>query len=143
MNLSGFRQAIYTRLAGYAPFASQVVAITDEPDQAPQPEKLTDFPYVVISDVSVQAWDTKSSDGARHLVQVSVFTRPTGSASATEAAKAIAQSAYDALHNYALPISGSNTVVCQFADSPGTMTDRDGVTRHHPMTFRVLYDDGT
>ena len=143
MNFAAVSHAVRARLAGDATLSALVNYIGYDKPQDTRPESLTPFPYCVIEDVVGLAWDTKTSDGGQQLVQVTTYARPTTTRSAVDLADAAAQAAYDALHDFDIVISGSNTVNCLFTESPGNIQDPDGVTRYRPMTFRITYDDGT
>ena len=140
MNLDGVSTAIRARLAGFTALSSAVQYIGYDKPQDDAPEDITAFPFCVIEDVTARRWDDKTSEGGNHLVQVTTFCRPTASKSAIQLAKETAQAAYDALHKFDLVVSGSNVIICLFEESPGLITDPDGVTRYQPMTFRVIYD---
>lgn len=143
MNIEGVRNAIYMRLAGFSALNAITNSIGYEKPQDDEPESLMPFPYTIIEDVSGQPWDTKTSDGGEQLIQVTTYCRPTASKSAVGLANETAQAAYDALHKFDLVISGSNTVNCLFDSDGGNTPDPDGQTRYRPMTFRVVYDDGS
>jgi hypothetical protein len=143
MNLAGVAQAVRARLVGDATFTALVNYVGYDKPQDTQPESLTPFPYCIIEDVTATRWDTKTSDGAEQLVQITTFCRPTATRSAVDLANAAAQRVYDLLHDFDLVVSGSNVVNCLFEESPGNIPDPDGFTRYRPMTFRVQYNDGT
>lgn len=143
MNLAGVAQAVRARLVGDATFTALVNYVGYHKPQDTQPESMTPFPYCIIEDVTTTAWDTKTSDGAEQLIQITTFARPTATRSAVDLANAAAQRVYDLLHDFDLVVSGSNVVNCLFEESPGNIPDPDGFTRYRPMTFRITYDDGT
>jgi hypothetical protein len=145
MNFEAISKAVRARLANFTALTSISPTVTYEKSQDDTPE--SDLPYTVIEDVVSRQWDTKTSEGGEQLIQVTTYCRSRytlakGFVSATQLANQSAQAIYDALHNFNLSVSGSNVVICQFTESPGLITDPDGVTRYRPMTFRVVYDGG-
>lgn len=139
MKFQAVAEAIYARLNGYTALTEQVTSVGYQRTQDAEPEDETQFPFVVIDDVSQRAWDTKTANGGNQLVQVTAFARPTTDKSAMTVANEVAQSVYDALHDYSLTVSGVSVVNCLFEESPGNIADPDGVTRFKPLTFRVTY----
>jgi pterin-4a-carbinolamine dehydratase len=152
MNFAGVSKAIIARLSNYGPLMCISHVVTYEKMQDTNPatvggdpnlfESDAAIPYTVVEDVASNPWDTKTSDGGDQLIQVTTYCRPKDFNSATDLANQTAQAAYDALHKFDLVVSGSNVVNCLFEESPGLITDPDGVTRYRPMTFRVVYDGG-
>lgn len=124
------QQGLRTRLAGYSGLSSLVG--TRVYDHVPQDAA---FPFVVIGDDTMIPFDTHSTIGGEHTVQVHTWSRYRGNAET----KQIQSQIYNALHRYALTVSGGTMVDCQ-CEYAETFLDADGLTMHGVTRFRVLVD---
>lgn len=108
-------------------------------DHVPQPNDSGDnalFPYVVIGDDDLSAWDTDTSQGFDGDLTIHVWSRQKGRAET----KALQQQIYDALHRFDLSVSGADTITLDQSLAT-TMMDPDGITRHGVQRFRLLIDN--
>lgn len=123
------QQALFSRLDGYSGLKAIVSAIYDNVSQG------ATLPYVVIGDDTLIPFDTHSTIGGEHTVTIHSWSGYQGRSEI----KRIQSQVYDALHRYALTVSGAVTVTCEqeFAE---TFVDADGLTRHGVQRFRVMLD---
>lgn len=98
-----------------------------------------DFPYVVIGDVDSEAFDADDRLGRDTFVALHVWDRADRGKKGTQA---IVSAIYDALHRYALSVSGRNTVDCLWDGLSEVMLDPDGLTYHGVIRFRVTTTTG-
>lgn len=131
MKSFALQTALMTRLAAYSALTALVsTRIYDRvPDQAGT------FPYVVIGEDTVAAWDAHDTVGAEHTVTIHSWSDYRG----MKETKQIQEALHGALHRYALPVTGATTVNCAFEFSEAFL-DPDGIRRHGVMRLRVTLD---
>lgn len=130
---TALQQAIYDTLsndAGVMALATAVYDYVPQPDDAGDPAK---FPYVVIGDDTLNAWDTDTTTGADATITVHTWSRFKG----RKEVKAIQGAIYAALNRATLPTTGYSFVTCHLVNSD-SFVDSDGITQHGVQTFRVL-----
>ena len=72
-----------------------------------------DYPYIVISQVTMTPDDTKSTQGREILWDVRCYTEATGTKATVES---IAEQVRSLLHRYALVITGYTTIVAEVSN---------------------------
>lgn len=90
------------------------------------------FPYIVIGNDTVRAWDTDDTKGANATVTIHVWSRAAG----FKECKTIMGEVYDLLNRGMLSKSGYQIVDSLFEFSE-TMLDSDGETRHGVARYRI------
>lgn len=135
------QSAIYTRLSGFtaltALLARSGAAIYDYVPQE-LADTTSEFPYLVIGDIEAGEFDADDRLGHDTTVTIHVFSRYLGK---KECADIMAQ-VYEALHRYALPVTGFSLVDCHWDGLSDIMMDPDGQTRHGVQRFRVIVTRG-
>jgi hypothetical protein len=91
------------------------------------------FPYVTLGDISARDYDTRDRDGFEQIVILHVWSRARG----RKELKTIMQAVYDTLHHASLTLTGADFVSCRF-QSAVTQQERDGLTLHGVMRFRII-----
>lgn len=129
------QKAIYEKLAESAELIAKKIPVYDD---VPQPKDSGDscnFPYVVVGDDSVKAWDTDTENGADAVITIHTWSRYLGK----KEIKELQGYVYSALHNADLLIPNYVSVVCAFQGSD-SFVDADGKTRHGVQTFSMLIE---
>lgn len=132
--------AVYARLRTYAPLTAMLAPHADPQvggaaiyDDVPQGAA---FPYVTIGEDTLVEWDTDTELGAEATITLHTWSRQRGRAET----KALQGHIYDALHRYALPVTGMHLIECKWEMSESFL-DPDGHTRHGVMRFRLVLQD--
>ncbi len=99
-------------------------------DHTPQNQA---YPYVVIGDDNVQAFDTKTFNGFEVSVVIHTWSQKPG----REEIKTMQGAIYNALHTENIEVEGYNNVYCLFEFSESLLED-DGLTRHGIQRFNVI-----
>ena len=128
--------AVYQRLTGYAPLMAVIQGVYDNVPQPDDSGSAADFPYVTIGDDSVVEWCDDTKSGADILVNIHTWSRARG----RKETKIIQGHIFDALHRYALSVSGYHNVGIDF-ESDQSFMDVDGFTRHGVSVFRIIIDE--
>ena len=104
--------------------------VYDDVPYLPEGMPRENFPYIVIGDDSLTAWDTDETLGTQIEVELHVWSRSAG----FKEAKTIMGEIYTLLHMETLTATGYKIVdsLCTFSDA---MRDPDGETRHGVMRF--------
>ena len=142
MRTGALQAALYAKLTGSAALMGALSStwgfnpVFDHVPQVPDPQNNNYFPYITISQVTANQWDTDSSFGASGILQIDVWSRARGLLQARD----IGQQIYDLLHYQPLTITGA-THVWTDVESVEGFTDPDGLTRRALITARVVYDD--
>jgi len=123
------RQTLYATLSGDAGVTALVPAARIF-DHVPQ---TSDYPYLVIGEMTLAEFDSKNSDGAELTVTLHVWSQYRG----LKECERIMAAVVDALDSQALSIAGHALVLCRFEFSE-TMLDPDGLTRHGVQRFRIV-----
>jgi hypothetical protein len=134
MSYVEIQRSIYERLTSYAPLVG--VPIHDHVPQPDEPEaEAFVFPYVTIGEDISDSWDTDTETGFESVLMIHVWSRHKGRLEA----KGIMSNIRDALHRYALPVTGLNVLLldCESAN----MHRNDDGTYHGEMTFRLLAEE--
>jgi|AntRauTorckE6833_2_1112554.scaffolds.fasta_scaffold02006_9 hypothetical protein len=129
------QEAIFQNLSGDAPLLALVNGIYDyvpQPNDAGSP---ANFPYVVVGDDSLNAWDTDTTTGADSSIVIHSWSRYKGK----KEIKQIQGAVYAALNRATLSIDGYSFVTCDLLTSD-SFIDSDGITQHSTQTFRVLFN---
>lgn len=129
------QKAVYGVLNGDTALQALVTGVYDfvpQPDDAGTP---VNFPYVVIGEDTLNAWDTDSTTGADASITVHTWSRYKG----RKELKAIQGAVYAALNRATLAIAGYSFVTCDLLTSD-SVTESDGKTQHGVQTFRVLFN---
>jgi hypothetical protein len=123
--------AIYQALS-----AALAVPVYDEVPQEATPDD-GDFPFVVVGDDTLSAWDDDLKNGFQATVTIHAFSRYRGRKEIKDLQGAI----YDALHrNDTLAIGSFGTAGLSFLTS-STILESDGITRHGIQSFEVFFSD--
>ena len=111
-------------------------AVYDTPPFLPEAAPATSFPYCVIGNDTVSAWDTDDSRGAEITLTLHFWSRAAG----FKPVKALMDQAYSILHRATLAKAGYTVVDClmEFSD---TMSDPDGVTKHGVQRYRMTIQE--
>lgn len=129
--LLAVQTAIYQKLTTDAALTAKVTGVFDDvPDgQA--------FPYVQLGDATEEPFRTFKRDGSNSTFTVHVFSRYRGFMEAYEVAALVNA----ALDGATLNLGGFDPVSCYYEGS-STLTDPDGITRHIPIRFRIIVQEG-
>jgi hypothetical protein len=127
---------LYNKLAADAGVMALVEAIYDNPPQQADPESNVPFPFITISDSTLQPWDTDTEIGTDATVTVHVWSR----ASHALEAKQIQGAIYRALHRDTIAVTGY-TVIGIDLITQTVERDPDGITRHGVQDFRIVYEE--
>jgi hypothetical protein len=133
--------AIYSRLSSFAALTALLArsgaAIYD---YVPQELANSDdeFPYLVIGEIEAEEFDADDRLGHDTTVTIHSFSRYRGK---KECADIMAQ-VYEALHRYALTVTGFSLVDCHWDGLSRIILDPDGQTRHGVQRFRVIVTKG-
>ena len=122
--------AVYSRLNGDSALGGLISGVYDH-----VPQEVA-FPYVVVGDGQSNQWDTDTSLGAEHTIELKTWSRYRG----RKEVKDIQQAIYDSLHRHSLSVSGASTVTCEWEMSE-TFKEPDGLTRQGVDRYRVLLDE--
>lgn len=131
------QQAIYNRLSGDPTLTGLVTGIYDAVPQPTDSSDVNDFPFITVGDLGSTDWSTDTDTGTESFNDIHVFSRYNG----TKEIKDIQQIIYNLLNRFELPVSGGNTVLCDFDRTTRPMLDPDGKTRHGVIGFRILVDE--
>lgn len=125
------QKAIYEKLKADAALIALGTGVYDQ-----VPGGAANYPYVVLGEGDVSSWDTKTSNGQDHGLDLHVWTRKEG----FETCKKILDAIYKALHKQRLTIPGGNAVLLLYQFSRSSV-DPDGTTRHGVAQYRILTED--
>jgi hypothetical protein len=128
------QNAIYNALDGDATVSGAVVGIYDNPTQVNDPSDDSEFPFLTISDTTIQPWDDDTDSGTQADATIHVWSR----ARHALEAKQIQGYIYERLHRGTISINGYTFVGCDLVDQD-VQRDEDGITRHGIQTFRLTY----
>lgn len=121
------QQAVFTALSG------QISAtVYDDVPILPSGQPVANFPYVVIGNDTLLAWDTDDQLGAEITLTLHIWSRASG----MKEAKGIAGEIFDLLHRASPTIADYHVVDClrEFSEF---MIDPDGETRHGVVRYRL------
>ncbi len=121
------QKAIYDVLRLDATLGTRVSGVFDF---VPQDTK---YPYVVVGETTVEAWDTKGTDGADHTVTIHSWSQYGG----FKEVKEIMEDVVRLLHNITLAVTGHDFVLIQW-EFGQVLRDPDTVTSHGVQRFRTL-----
>lgn len=126
------QQAIYAKLNG-----NIGATVYDDVPMLPSGQPSANFPYVVIGNDTLVAWDNDSQLGAEITITLHIWSRAAG----MKEAKTIAGQIYDLLHRATFSILGYSVLDClnEFSEF---MTDPDGETRHGIVRYRLTIQEG-
>lgn len=134
------QQAVFGRLSAVTALTALLGRSSAIYDYVPQ--ELADddagFPYVVIGDIESSEFDADDRQGQDSTITIHTFSRYRGK---RECALIMAQ-VYQALHRFALTVTGINSVDCQWDGLSQVLLDPDGQTRHGVQRFRVIVTTG-
>lgn len=122
--------AIYTALN-----TALSVSVYDSVPQGTDSGDSAQFPYVVIGEDTVNAWDTNTEVGFTVTVVVHTWSRAKG----RKETKTLQGQIYNTIHRQTLSISGYHFVSADFENGTSFL-DSDGETRHGVQTFRFIID---
>lgn len=94
------------------------------------------FPYCVIGDDTLTAWDTDDTRGATVTITLHFWSRANG----MKQVKALMDQAYGLLNRASISQSGYNLVDCLFEFSDAD-TDPDGKTKHGVQRYRLTIQE--
>lgn len=98
----------------------------------PEGAPATTFPYCVIGDDTLVAWDTDDNRGAEVTLSLHFWSRTTGK----KQVKALMDQAYGILNRATLTKSGYTIIDCLF-EFGETLNDPDGQTKHGIQRYRL------
>lgn len=122
------QQLVFTALNGNLTSCT----VFDSPPFLPEGAPATTFPYCVIGNDTVSAWDTDDTRGANITLTLHFWSRAEG----FKQVKTLMDQAYGLLNRAALSASGYSITDCLFEFSD-TMSDPDGVTKHGIQRYRL------
>lgn len=128
--------AVFNALSDDSAVSSLVKGIYDNPSQVADPSDNSEFPFITISDSTLQPWDTDTERGDDAVVTVHVWSR----ASHALETKQIQDAIYNVLHRGTIVISGSVFIGSDYI-SQTVERDPDGITRHGVQDFRIVYEE--
>lgn len=130
------QKAIFARLAGFSALTSALSSTSAIYDFLPQElaDRDSEFPYVVIGDVSSQPFDADDRLGHEAFFLLHTFSRYRGKREAAE----IMGHVYDALHRHELSVAGRHLVTCEWDGLGEVMREQDGLTHHAVQRFRII-----
>ena len=132
--LAEIQQGTFDRLTADAGVSALVQAIhSGRAPQAADGQVNSPFPYLVISGVTAQPWDTKDTLGRNVIMQVDCYARTQSDL----AFRAILDAVHMALHRQPLTVGALNWVDTQAENLIEGFED-DGKTRRAVMDFRVI-----
>lgn len=91
------------------------------------------FPYVVAT-INSQVYDTKTSEGMEHTLQISIYSRKTS----TQEVGQIRRAVYNLLHNKESSLSAADVDSIMFNGLAPTFKEPDGQTWQGVIQFRVV-----
>ncbi|MDA0780675.1 MAG: DUF3168 domain-containing protein [Rickettsiales bacterium] len=121
------QKALYDALTGDATLTGLITGVYDHVEQE------TAFPYVTIGESSINAFDTKDTDGMEHILTINSWSRKRG----RKEIKQIHAEIYRILQNQNISISNQHIILIQF-DFEEIYLDPDGLTYHGVLRFRCL-----
>lgn len=127
---------LYDKLKDDAQLMAMVDAIYDNPPQQDDPASNAPFPFVTISESTLQPWDTDTEIGTEATATVHVWSR----ASHALEAKQIQAAIYRVLHRDTIAITGYTVVGIDLINQT-VERDPDGITRHGVQDFRIIYEE--
>lgn len=127
------QQAIFTKLNGFI----AGVTVYDDVPMLPSGQPTANFPYVVIGNDTMAAWDTDDQLGGEITITLHIWSRAGG----MKEAKTIAGAIYTLLHRATFSIAGYVVLdcLCEFSEF---LTDPDGETRHGIVRYRMTMQKG-
>ena len=125
------RRTLHASLAGNAGVTALVPAARVF-DHVPQS---SDYPYLVVGEMTLRSFDTKDSNGAEIIATIHTWSRYRGMKECEQIMAAV----IDALDQQSLAISGHDLVLCRL-ESSDTVLEPDGLTRHGVQRFRIVTD---
>ena len=126
------QQAIYAKMNG-----NIGATVYDDVPMLPSGQPSANFPYVVIGNDTLVAWDNDSQLGADITITLHIWSRAAG----MKEAKTIAGQIYDLLHHATFSIPGYSVIDC-LSEFSEFMTDPDGETRHGVLRYRLTIQEG-
>lgn len=126
------QRALLERLRTDERLLSTVTGIHDDVPQD-SPGRAEHFPYIVLGDDVISAWDTDTEVGVDASCTIHVWSRHRGRAEVKKVQGLI----YDRLHRASFVADGVIFVTINHEQSQSFM-DMDGLTRHGVQEFRVL-----
>lgn len=127
---------LYDKLKDDAPLMAMVDAIYDNPPQQDDPASNAPFPFVTISESTLQPWDTDTEIGTEATVTIHVWSR----ASYALEAKQIQGAVYRVLHRDTIAVNGYTVIGIDLVNQT-VERDPDGITRHGVQDFRIIYEE--
>lgn len=106
--------------------------VTDSPAFLPEGAPSTSFPYCVIGNDTVRAWDTDDTRGAEITLTLHFWSRAAG----FRPVRALMDQAYGLLNRAVLTKTGYSITDCLFEFSD-VMSEPDGVTKHGVQRYRL------
>lgn len=125
------QQIIFSRLTG-----ALSCTVWDTPPFQPEGAPSNAFPYCVIGQDTLVAWDNDSFVGAECTVTLHFWSRSSGMAQV----KALMGEAYGLLHRASLTKAGYQIIDCLWEFSEA-MSDPDGATKHGIQRYRLTIQD--
>lgn len=140
MKQGALEAAIYDELTGNASLMAAIAAVwIPGAPQADDGELIGPFPYVVVPQITLTAWDTDDTLGAQAVAQVDSYARATPTASAHANVRAVCDLVYGALNRASLTIAGANCVDC-LHETTSYGWEEPGGTRRCVSLYRITYD---
>lgn len=124
--------AIYDKLTNDSALMALITAVYDHVPQNAASEDDSAFPYVVIGDDNVDAWDTDTETGFEFVITIHTWSRYRGRKETKQVQGAI----YDALNRQSLTVTGFTVLDVLFLESESFL-DADGITRHGISEFNI------
>jgi len=115
---------------------ANVVGVYDNPAQVADPSDDSAFPFITISDSTLQPWDTDTERGADATVTIHTWSR---ARNALEV-KQIQDAVYNVLHRGNLAIAGYTFIGSDYLTQT-VQRDPDGITRHGVQDFKIVFEE--
>lgn len=105
-------------------------------DRVPPNRPDSAYPFVVIGDIAMAEWDTKTTLGGDYEVVVHCWSIYGGNKEIGQIQGAV----YDALHEQTLTVTGQACVLVRQRDAR-VIREPDGLTRHGVQRFQALLEE--
>jgi L-cystine uptake protein TcyP (sodium:dicarboxylate symporter family) len=128
--LGDIQAAVYQKLTGDITLMSLVQGVFDDVDDNQA------FPYIIIGEATENPFNTFGKDGKESTITIGIWSQYKGFKEALDILKQMNATLDDA----SLSLSEHNLVLIHY-DSAQTIREQDGITRHVPVTYRVIIQE--
>lgn len=129
------QKAVYDRLLSNAELIALGVPVYDDVPQPKDKGAAVNFPYLMVGDDSVAAWDTDTELGCEFEITIHTWSRYEG----RKETKQLQGIIYSAMLDTEFSIESYSVATCHFTGSD-SFVDADGKTRHGVSKFTMLIE---